>query len=112
MYNMGKVVLAGALFVLGVITHTEGEPLKEGEKRDTTHARHVAAYATQAALLFLGGATAVGWLNGVNAFSGPWTVGEVLSALVAFGGAALRSWAVVTLQRYFTFTVGLRKDHK
>jgi hypothetical protein len=112
MYNLEKVVVAGALFVFGVIIHTEGEPIKEDEKRDTTFVRHIATKPTLFVLSMLGGATAVGWILGANAFSGPWTTGEILSALLAFGALALRRWAVITLQHYFTFTVGLRKDHK
>ncbi|KAJ3087734.1 hypothetical protein HK102_010399 [Quaeritorhiza haematococci] len=41
-----------------------------------------------------------------------WTLGEVVAPAILVLGWALRTWAFVTLDRFFTFHVTIRKDHK
>jgi protein-S-isoprenylcysteine O-methyltransferase Ste14 len=46
-----------------------------------------------------------------NRFSG-WTLLEVEFFLCAIGGASLRLWCFKCLQKFFTFNVTVKKDHK
>jgi hypothetical protein len=112
MYNKGKLTVAAAMFILGGIMHKERHFLEEDEKKDTSYQRNLSSHVPLFMQGFLSFAVAVGWVLGVNAFSKPWTMAEIASALLAFGALLLRQWCFIALQKYFTYTIGLRKDHK
>ena len=112
MANPGKVLAAGAMCVLGALGHTELHRLAKGEEKDEGWIPRVSAYAPLGILLYPALGLAAGYISGTQPLCGPWTAAEVLSAAAAFGGLALRRWAVLTLRHFFTFVVGVRKDHK
>jgi protein-S-isoprenylcysteine O-methyltransferase Ste14 len=67
-------------------------------------------------LLVLGIAAAVLgaiWLTRLTQFAiNGGKAGVVLGEIVAIGGIALRIWAILTLDRFFTFVVGIAQDHR
>eukprot|EP00884_Botryococcus_braunii_P002979 jgi/Botrbrau1/12682/Bobra.67_1s0046.1 len=109
--NLSKGLVALALWYLGTMAHTPKHFLEQTERKleKDSLAAHYGSYIPTVGIL---ASLAVGYFLSWHPLSGPWSTPEIVSVVLAISALALRVWAVQTLDRHFTFFVGIRKDHK
>lgn len=113
---MQGIPLAAAALVVGLRTWMHGyQPhrLDAGDDRHLDHEysrgsmlfKHVASYTLLAAMGFLW------WRRGVIERDALY-LEEWLGIVLVAAGVGIRHWAIATLGRFFTFELGLRKEHE
>lgn len=109
--NLWKCLVAAALWYWGSKSHTPRHFLdadeRKGEK-EVIAAGYAQLIPSTAIVQSFGAAYFFGW----HPLSGPWKAPEIVSAALACLAIALRFWAVQTLDKQFTYYVGIRNDHK
>lgn len=111
-FNYSKVLSGILIWILGIINHTQRHFLDDDEFQEGTPMVVIADHMPY--LIFFGGLMmcGIGYLDGKAPLHGSWTLAEGCSIAVALAALLLRNWSVRCLSHFFTFRVGIRKDHR
>jgi protein-S-isoprenylcysteine O-methyltransferase Ste14 len=113
MMHMIPIVAAMLVVALRTWMHAyQPHRLDAGDDRhlDREYSRASMLFKHVASLALMGAMAFVWWRRGIFGRDSLY-VHEVLGVLLVGAGVGVRHWAIATLGRFFTFELGLRKEH-